>query len=131
MIPPRSGLRMISPGPAHFATTRWSLVVAAQDGDAEHTRSALAALCEEYRVPMRACMRPWSHTADQARDLTRGFFARFSEPEFLLRDADQSRGRFRYLLYAACAHFLSTQQHRCLIRERRRGDSLVLIGSSH
>src|SRR4051812_19905010 len=117
MLPPRSGQRMSSPYPARFTTTRWSLVAAAQDGDPALARSALAALCEAYWYPLYAYVRRRGYTADQAQDMTQEFFARFLDPNFLLRDVDRAKGRFRALLRAACDHFLSTRRRRCRARK--------------
>jgi RNA polymerase sigma-70 factor (ECF subfamily) len=93
-----------------FATTRWSLVVAAQ-GESPAAREALAELCRLYWYPLYAYVRRRGHGDDEAQDLTQEFFARLLERDDLAK-LDQTRGRFRAFLLAACRHFLSNQRDR-------------------
>jgi hypothetical protein len=72
-----SGMESLdSSGPARvFATTHWSVVLAAGDGDSPQAGAALEQLCRTYWYPLYAHVRRRGHDADQARDLTQGFFA--------------------------------------------------------
>src|SRR5580704_10797452 len=97
--------------PHGFAATRWSLVLAAGRGDAPEAEAALAALCRIYWYPLYAYVRRSGHPADEARDLTQGFFARLLEKHDL-RAADSERGRFRSFLLTAFNRFLSRERHR-------------------
>ena len=101
-----------------FATTRWSLVVAA--GQQTNTRSAeaLATLCEMYWYPVYAFIRRQGCRADEGADLTQEFFARVLEKNYF-HDADQARGRFRAFLCASIRHFLSNERDRA--RTLKRG----------
>jgi RNA polymerase sigma-70 factor (ECF subfamily) len=105
-------------GRGHFATTRWSLVLAA--GRRSNTRStdALASLCETYWYPVYAFIRRQGHDADAARDLTQEFFARVLEKNYF-GAADPARGRFRAFLLASTRHFLSNERDRA--RALKRG----------
>jgi RNA polymerase sigma-70 factor (ECF subfamily) len=97
--------------PGRFATTRWSVVVAARDGDASQAQAALADLCRAYWYPLYAFIRHQGHPADRAQDLTQEFFARLLEKDFL-GDVDREKGKFRSFLLAACKHFLANEHDR-------------------
>src|SRR5437763_12231187 len=84
-----------------FATTRWSLVLAARDRDEPQAREALSALCAAYWYPLYAFIRRRGEGAERARDLTQEFFARLLEKD-ALAGVDRGKGRFRSFLLAAC-----------------------------
>jgi RNA polymerase sigma-70 factor (ECF subfamily) len=106
--------------PGRFATTHWSLIVAARDGDAPQAEQALAALCRAYWYPLYAYIRHQGHPADQAQDLTQEFFARFLEKDFL-GVVDPGKGTFRSFLLAACRHFLANERDRQRAQKRGGG----------
>jgi len=108
------------PGRAHFATTRWSMVVAAGARATPRSEEALARLCEAYWYPLYAYVRRWGYTADEAQDLTQEFFARLMEKGYL-RQADPHRGRFRSFLLAALKHFLANERDRAGAQKRGGG----------
>lgn len=87
-----------------FATTRWSLVLAAGTDDAD-ARLALEQLCRIYRPAVLAWLRGRGYSRSDADDLTQGFFARFIEKR-LHETADPERGRFRTYLRTALHHFV-------------------------
>lgn len=99
-----------------FATTRWSLVRQAAEGDAEG-RTALDRLCHTYRPPVLAYVRA-HYRSEEAEDLTQAFFAHLLEARLAQR-ADRERGLFRAFLLAALKNFIATR----LTHERtqRRG----------
>src|SRR5207249_6428719 len=101
-----------------FATTHWSLVLAAGKTGGKKSTQALATLCETYWYPVYAFIRRQGHDADAALDLTQEFFARVLEKNYF-RDADPARGRFRAFLLAAIRHFLSNERDRA--RALKRG----------
>jgi DNA-directed RNA polymerase specialized sigma24 family protein len=92
-----------------FATTQWTVVVAARDGTDSEARRALEALCEAYWFPLYAYIRRRGHTADDARDLTQAFFADLLSRNFL-ESIDRSKGRFRSFLLASLENFLSHER---------------------
>jgi DNA-directed RNA polymerase specialized sigma24 family protein len=106
--------------PGRFATTHWSVVVAARDGEAVEAREALAALCQAYWYPIYAYVRRQGHPADQAQDLTQEFFTRLLEKDFL-GAVDPEKGKFRAFLLAACKHFLANERDRDRAQKRGGG----------
>jgi RNA polymerase sigma factor (sigma-70 family) len=94
--------------PEKFATTRWSLVLAAGQRALPESERALAALCQAYWPAVYAFVRRQIADVHQAQDLTQGFFAQLLERN-LLAVAQPSRGRFRSFLLACAHHFLSNE----------------------
>jgi hypothetical protein len=72
-------------GPASFRTTRSSRILAAGDGDpaTSQAREALAELCRAYWYPLYAFICRRGHDPETSRDLTREFFTRLIEADFL------------------------------------------------
>jgi len=104
----------------HFATTHWSLVLAAGETTAPAAQDALAELCGTYWYPLYAYVRRWGYSADDAQDLTQEFFARVLEKHYL-RQADPARGRFRSFLLASLKHFLANERDRARAQKRGGG----------
>lgn len=107
---------MQDPGPdplLSFATTRWTLVLRAQ-GEDDAARLALGELCQAYWQPVYRFLMREGRSADDAAELTQGFFARLLEGDSLAA-ARPSRGRFRSYLLGALKHYLANQR----LRERR------------
>ncbi|HXJ55143.1 MAG TPA: protein kinase [Verrucomicrobiae bacterium] len=89
---------------AQFATTRWSIVLAAGAKASPQAAEALEKLCRVYWYPLYAYVRRQGHDPHQAQDLTQAFFARLLEKEYVRR-ASPEEGRFRsYLLAVHYAH---------------------------
>jgi DNA-directed RNA polymerase specialized sigma24 family protein len=103
---------------AGFATTRWSLVLAAGQPTSARSAEALASLCELYWYPVYAFIRRQGYRAEDGADLTQAFFARVLEKNYF-HDADPARGRFRAFLCASIRHFLSNERDRA--RALKRG----------
>lgn len=101
-----------------FATTHWSVVLAARDPAAPQAAQALEDLCGIYWYPLYAFVRRRGFSADEAQDLTQEFFLRLLEKDYL-RVVDRSKGRFRSFLRAAMEHFLSNELDRA--RAQKRG----------
>lgn len=111
---------------SRFATTQWSLVLAAGITGAPDGGEALARLCSLYWYPVFAFVRRQGHSVDEAQDLTQGFFARLLEKREI-GNADRDRGRFRTFLLTACKHFLLNQHDREQTIKRGGGTSAVPI----
>ena len=95
-----------------FATTRWTMVLAAAGGaPSEQADRALAELCARYWYPLYAYVRRRGYDAEDARDLTQAFFARLLERQGLA-SADPARGRFRSFLLTALKNFLTSEWRR-------------------
>ena len=91
--------------PRHFATTHWSLVLAAGGDPSTAATEALSALCAAYWYPLYAFLRRRGHAPEDAEDLTQGFFRQLLE-RGAVRVADPSRGRFRSFLLTALQHYV-------------------------
>jgi len=111
-----------SPDPRQFATTRWSLVLAADPNaeDQSQAREALEKLCRAYWYPLYAFVRTRGHSAVDAQDLTQAFFARVLESGGF-PTADRDKGRFRSYLLGALKHFLANEWHRAQTQKRGGG----------
>src|SRR5688572_29333968 len=105
---------METPGPGgaaaapnrQFATTQWTMVLAAGRASTEEGRRALTALCERYWYPVYAFVRSQGCDADEAMDVTQGFFARLLEKRDLA-SVERGHGRFRSWLLASAKHYLA------------------------
>jgi RNA polymerase sigma factor (sigma-70 family) len=115
-----------APGPRDFATTHWSLVVAAKSNEASQTRArkALEELCKAYWYPLYAFVRNRGYSSNDAQDLTQSFFARIIEMGGFA-SADPEKGRFRSYLLGAMKHFLANEWHRAQAQKRGGGVSFL------
>jgi RNA polymerase sigma-70 factor (ECF subfamily) len=100
-----------------FATTHWSLVLAAGRRGSPASREALATLCQSYWYPLYAHVRRRGYRAEDAQDLIQDFFARLLEKDYL-RVVERDRGRFRSFLLASLDHFLANEWRRAHARKR-------------
>ena len=114
-------------GSAHwFATTHWSVVLAARNGDSPGASEALNDLCRAYWPPLYSYIRRQGHDIAEAQDLTQEFFARLLERDYLAR-LDQQRGKFRSFLLAFAKHFLSEQREKAQAQKRGGGQTLLSL----
>ena len=102
---------------AQFATTHWSVVLAAGQMDTPQAGQALEKLCQTYWYPLYAFARRQGHAPQDAQDLTQAFFERFLEKNYL-KGVARERGRFRSFLLAALRHFLADQRDRTQAAKR-------------
>src|SRR5208283_5806319 len=102
-----------------FATTNWTVVLAASRRSAPEADRALEELCRTYWYPLYAYVRRQGHSKEDAEDLTQGFFARFLERNYLERLSSE-KGRFRAFLLAALKHFLANEWNKSQ-RQKRGG----------
>jgi RNA polymerase sigma-70 factor (ECF subfamily) len=116
--------RMSAPQP--FASTRWSLIVAAKGRDEPEARRALAELCQLYWFPLYRYIRRRGHSHESAQDLTQEFFARLLEKGGL-GQPDPGKGRFRSYLLAACQNFLANQHDRDSAQKRGGGEPVLSL----
>ncbi|MCP3919371.1 MAG: sigma-70 family RNA polymerase sigma factor [bacterium] len=113
------------PGASRFHTTRWSVVFAAGSSPAD-SREALEELFGTYWRPVFSFIRRRGNAADEARDLTQGFFTSFLERKGV-EGLDPSRGRFRAYLLAAVKNFLSVEKERARAIKRGGGAQLFSL----
>src|SRR5512137_570451 len=107
-----------------FATTHWSVVLAAGQGDTPQSAAALERLCRTYWYPLYAFVRRRGYSPQDTEDLLQGFFARFLEKHYL-GDVDQAKGRFRSFLLAALKHYLANEWDKA--KAVRRGGRVELL----
>ncbi len=107
---------------AQFATTHWSVVLAAGRTPSVGSQQALTSLCETYWYPAYAYVRRRGHSREEAQDLTQEFFLRLLEKD-VLRAADPLRGKFRSFLLASLKNFLANERRDA--RARKRGGGRV------
>jgi len=112
-----SSADLLAAGPAHFATTHWSVVLQACQSQSAHAPEALEKLCRTYWYPLYAFVRRSGHDSETAKDLTQSFFERLIERNYL-KDVDRGKGRFRSFLLAALRHFLANEWDRCQTAKR-------------
>lgn len=109
--------------PAYFATTHWSLVLAAGH-PTPGAHAALAKLCQIYWYPLYAYVRRQGHGPHDAQDLTQEFFARLLE-QHSVAEVRREKGKFRSFLLAAMNHFLANEWDRA--RAQKRGGRCRLV----
>ena len=104
-------------GQSRFATTRWSVVLAAGDPSSPDYTRALGALCETYWYPLYAYLRRRGDGRQQAEDHTQDFFVSLLEGHGIGK-ADPERGKFRSFLLASLKNFLADEWGREKARKR-------------
>jgi RNA polymerase sigma factor (sigma-70 family) len=119
-----SGDDSLTRGAARFATTHWSVVLAAGDSASLDSREALEQLCRTYWYPLYSFVRREGHSSEDAKDLTQSFFEQFLEKHYL-RDVLQEKGRFRTFLLTTLRRFLCDQFDRSMAAKRGGGTRLV------
>lgn len=120
----RASERSVVDRSGRFRTTRWSLVQRAAGDDLGVARTALEELCRELWFPLYCYVRRRGFGADDAADLTQGFFATLLERDHF-RLPDARRGRLRTFLLTALANYLSNE-HRAKRSLKRGGGELVV-----
>ncbi len=96
-----------------FASTRWSVVLAAADSEIPEpiAGAALSELCQAYWAPLYTFVRHRGYATHDAQDLTQSFFAYLIEHRIYAR-ADREKGKFRSFLLASLKHHLSDARDR-------------------
>ena len=100
-----------------FATTQWSLVIAAGERGSVEAEYALAVLCQRYWFPLYAFARRRVAEVHEAQDLTQEFFLRLLEKNSLAA-ACPERGRFRSFLLTSLKNFLANEWDRTTAQKR-------------
>jgi RNA polymerase sigma-70 factor (ECF subfamily) len=109
-----------------FATTHWTVVLAAGRRHTPQSDGALEALCRTYWFPLYAYVRRRGHAKADAEDLTQAFFARFLEKNYLA-NLNAERGRFRAFLLASLKHFLINEWKKSQRLKRGGGEKLLSL----
>ena len=109
-----------------FATTHWSVVLAAKGGGSPRSDEAMEKLCRAYWPPLYAYIRREGHSATDAQDLTQEFFARLLAKDYLQHLRHQE-GKFRSFLLTFVKHFLSDERHKAGAQKRGGGKIFVSL----
>lgn len=109
-----------------FATTHWTVVLAAGQRHTPQSDGALEELCRTYWFPLYAYVRRRGHTKEDAEDLVQAFFARFLEKNYLA-GVNAERGRFRAFLLASLKHFLINEWKKSQRLKRGGGEKLLSL----
>ena len=107
-----------------FRTTRWSAVLLSAQSQAPGSQAALAELCRVYWYPIYVLVRRRGYNADDAQDLTQGFFLHILNHK-ALRHVSPLKGKFRTFLSASLHNYLlnAADHARCL----KRGGSVGFV----
>src|SRR5260370_40547036 len=94
--------------PRVFATTHWSVVVAAGKDESAPAHTALETLCRAYWYPIYVYVRRKGYGPDDAQDLTQEFFTQLIAKEHLRRD-DEYKGNVSAIFPESLNDFLAPQ----------------------
>ena len=108
----------------HFATTKWTLILAAGKGSQDGARAAVAELCRSYWYPLYAHIRRLGYSKEDSEDLTQGFLANFLEKN-PFPDLSPANGRFRSYLLVSLKNFLANDWDKN--RRIKRGGGVEIL----
>jgi len=109
-----------------FATTHWTVVLAAGNQDSAVAVEAMEKLCRTYWYPLYAFVRRKGHDAPEAEDLTQEFFARLLRHDFPA-GIKPGGGKFRSYLLTALQHFLTNEWQRARAEKRGGGRPVLSL----
>lgn len=109
-----------------FATTHWSVVLAAANEATSQSTAALERLCRTYWYPLYAYIRRQGYGPADAQDLTQEFFTRLLTRHSLSGVAPH-KGKFRSFLLVVLRHFLSGERDRASAVKRGGGKEVLSL----
>lgn len=109
-----------------FATTHWSVVLAAGHGGSSAASEALEKLCRTYWYPLYAYVRRRGSDVHEAEDLTQEFFARLLDKNSLA-GIKREGGKFRSFLLTALKHFLINEWQQRQTAKRGGGKPIISL----
>ncbi|MGN6554949.1 MAG: RNA polymerase sigma factor [Verrucomicrobiota bacterium] len=109
-----------------FATTHWTVVLAAGKRSSPEALHALEELCRTYWFPLYAYVRRRGYAKADAEDLTQAFFARLLTKNWI-GGVDHAKGKFRAWLLAALKHFLANEWDKAQAQKRGGGAALLSL----
>ena len=124
MSPSESSEQPVFGRTATFATTHWSVVLAAGQGESTRAAAALEQLCCTYWYPLFAFVRRYGYNQEDAQDVVQEFFARLLAKDYLAR-ANPHKGRFRSFLLTALKNLLC-DEHDKASRLKHGGGQAIL-----
>jgi RNA polymerase sigma-70 factor (ECF subfamily) len=110
-------------GGGRFATTHWSVVLAAGRSSLPQYDLALSTSCQRYWFSLYAYLSQHVYDAHQTADYTQIFFAQMLEKHYLHKVESKS-GKFRSFLLAALRNFVADEYD---TRQRRSRSTLCLV----
>lgn len=117
-------------GAGKLPTTRWTMVLnAGQDATAERNK-ALAELCTAYWAPVYGFIRAKGRSAEEAQDLTQGFFTTRLLEKNDIAAADPTRGRFRNWLLTAVKSYLANDLAKMRAQKRNPGTEFISMDTA-
>lgn len=102
-----------------FASTHWSVVLAAARTASPEAEAAMENLCITYWYPLYAYLRRSGHAPHEAEDLTQEFFASRIITKRVLRDVQPAEGRFRSWLLTSLQNMVRNEREKA--RAIKRG----------
>jgi DNA-directed RNA polymerase specialized sigma24 family protein len=113
-----------------FQTTHWSEIFDAGTEDHIRRNTIIDALLRRCWKPVYCYIRRKGYDNEQAKDLTQGFFHEIVLNSNLIRQANQTKGRFRTFLLTALDHYLVDVHRREKTRKCAPRGGLVPIEGS-
>ena len=92
-----------------FASTHWSVVLAAARTASPEAQAALEKLCVAYWYPLYAYLRRRGHPPEEAEDLTQEFFASRVVTKRIFQGAEPGAGRFRSWLLTSLQNMVKNE----------------------
>jgi len=126
-MPKESNILPESPsqsGPKVFATTHWSVVLAAKEADSPSVQEALEKLCRTYWYPIYAYLRRRGYGEQDGQDLTQGFFAQLLERRSI-QGVEREKGKFRSFLLASLNYYVADERDRANAQKRGGGREVL------
>ena len=112
-----------------FATTHWSVVIAAGGPETTRAQQALNRLCQTYWYPLYAYVRKRGSKPQDAEDLTQEFFARLLRKKSLSQ-LSRDGGRFRSFLLKSMNRFITDEWRSAQAQKRGAGKIVSLDAAS-
>lgn len=113
--------------PGAFATTDWSVVLAAsRQPDSAQAAEALDKLCRMYWYPLYAYLRRRGLTEHDAQDATQGFLTQLLERNSLM-SISRERGKFRSFLLASLNFFVADERDKSSAAKRGGGQTVISL----
>jgi RNA polymerase sigma-70 factor (ECF subfamily) len=110
-----------------FATTHWSVVLAAGKSSSPNQKQALETLCQGYWFPLYAYLRQRGLDSHQAEDSTQAFFTHILDKHGL-QAADPKYGKFRSFLLIRLKSFVCDERDRAQAKKRGGGRKILSLG---
>ena len=109
-----------------FATTHWTVVLAAGRDRSEAAAAALEELCRTYWYPLYAYLRRKGYSEHDAQDLTQGFIFQLLERRSIEK-VEPQKGKFRSFLLASLNYFLADERDRAQAQKRGGGNEVLSL----